>query len=100
MATIAALARATSSVTTSVSSAVMVRAMRGLLVCRGRAVVVDLELDAHRLLARVLFGDFGREPGDARDDEHEAACRRREAHVVQDPGKRAVDVHRQHLDAL
>ena len=67
--------------------------------CGAAAVVLDVELDAHRLLARVFLGDFRGQAGDAADDEHEAAGRRREAHVVEHGGERAVDVHRQRLDA-
>ena len=38
-------------------------------------------LDAHRLLARVLLEHFGAQPGDAADDEQQLADHRREAEV-------------------
>src|SRR3954469_18020466 len=93
----AARVRPTSAWTTSVSSVVMVRAI-GLFACRGEAVVLHVELDPHRLLARVFLRDFRGESGDAADDEQEAAGRGSEAHVVENGGERAVDVHRQYLD--
>src|SRR5688572_30751437 len=99
MARIAWRARPTSLVTTSISSAVIARAMWTFLRgCERGPVVLDRHLDAHRFLARVLFGDFGGEPGDAPDDEEKADGGGRESHVVEDGREGAVDVHRQRLD--
>src|SRR5262245_13818028 len=74
------------------------RCARSLLRHRRGAVVLDVEADAHRLLARVLLGDFRGNAGDAADDENEPAGGRGEAHVVQDARQGAVDIHRDRSD--
>src|SRR5262249_57197001 len=64
-----------------------------------RAVVLDVELDSHRLLARVFLEHFGAEAGDARNDEEQLADQRWKSKVVQNGRERAVDVEGNRLDA-
>src|SRR6267143_4890520 len=102
----AAFARASSVCATACSSGVIVRVGAAAtptslsVLARRDAVVRYRDLDAHRLLARVLLEHFGAQPGDAPDDEQQLADHRRQAEVDQDRGERAVDVQRDRPETL
>src|SRR5712691_1159514 len=102
----AAFARASSVCATACSSGVIVRvgaaatATSVSVLARRDAVVPYRDLDAHRLLARVLLEHLGAQPRDTPDDEQQLADHRRQAEVDQDGGERAVDVQRDRFEAL